>query len=166
MFRQCVHLLAVCLFPLVGIGCGDRRLRDETAEAPVGAPETAVKAAVQDFVLGLRNDKKAAVLTVADTPYFNHHDFRVVENREELEAGYEEVFRPWTRSRPLPKAMTGISRYRDLRAALTEPVRKRFDRVIGEEDFVVTLGDGPDEERYLLVRVREGVAKVVGVTTR
>jgi hypothetical protein len=148
------------------MGCGGGRLRDETAEVPVGTPEAAAKAVVQEFVAALRDGKKAAVLMASDTPYFNHHDFNVIDTREELEHAYEEVFEPWTRSKPLPKAITEISRYRDQRAALREPVRRRLDHVLGEEDFIVTLGNGPDEERYLHVRVREGVAKVVGVTTR
>jgi hypothetical protein len=95
--------------------------------SPVGTPEAAAKAVVQEFVAALRDGKKAAILMASDTPYFNHHDFNVIDTREELEHAYEEVFEPWTRSKPLPKAITEISRYRDQRAALREPVRRRLD---------------------------------------
>ncbi len=165
MKRREFPSLAVCVC-LVSFGCGREEFRDETPKAADGSPEAMAKLAVREFVTALHAGDQAGVLRRIDVPYYNDHLFEVIEDREELGRRYEEVLGSWTRSGPLPGSITSIRRYRETRGSMPEVARKKLDRVLTEDDFIVMLGDGPDEERYIFVRIKDDVAKVVGVTTR
>jgi hypothetical protein len=157
---------ASILLLFVVAGCGPSGLRDQTTASAPGTSEAAAKATVESLVVALSRGDKESALKCVGVPYFNHHDFGIITAESELKQRYDDVFGPWIDSGGFPRTLTGINRYREQRDSLPAGPRKWLDQVISEDDWIVMLGDGPSDERYFLVKVGDGKARVVGIMTR
>jgi hypothetical protein len=169
LYRLIVPQLALgSLFSIAG--CGGREVRGESPPEPGVVAKTADDSAggmspeevVRGFTAVLRSGDRAAVLRAVDVPFFEHRWFAVIEDRSELDRRFDEVLAVW--GRELSARQSRTTRFGVTRPQLRPAVRRVLDRVLGEDDYVVRLGDAPDGERYVLVRARDG--KVVGITTR
>jgi hypothetical protein len=150
------------------LGCGPRDLTDKTPASAEGTPEAKAKEITRQFVKALRNSDKAAVLKLVDVPYFDNAFLAVITDRSALEKDYDTLIGVWSHPKNFPpNSIDHIVLYSEIRAKQKkEWLKKTFDKVMAPDDLIVVLGDGPDEERYVFVRLKPGAVKVVGVTIR
>jgi len=125
-----------------------------------------VREAATEFMNALKSESVEGVMKVADVPFYED-GHQVIAERDGVEKLVRELFEKEDDLGSIKFEITKIHAIENVREKFSEPKRELLKGVMADGDRVVQFKvehDGQTEDGFLvLVRVREGMAKVVGV---
>lgn len=134
--------------------------------APEDKAEKQVKEVVEQFMKACIAEDLDAVMKLVDVPWYSKG--KVTKNLGEVKEMFKEVFDDKDAAGTTFEIVQVLI-YPKARDLLKEKSRKPLDEVLGKNDWVVilklTIPNKPqnDDKLGILVRVREGKTKVVGL---
>jgi hypothetical protein len=137
--------------------------------SPAVAQENAedlARSAVDRFMKAFKAKDLPSLMDTVDVPWF-HQSEKIIRDRAELEKAYRQLFEKSKDVSKLNYAIKVVSRYQEVRGKTSEEEQKLLDGVILADDRVVLIEiDQPARKKetvVLLVRIREGKARIVGL---
>lgn len=126
------------------------------------------KAAAHQFMKCFKAKDLNGVMAAVQAPWF-HKGQRIIRNREEVREAFQGLFAKKEDLDMLRYEIKIVIAYEAIRDAMNDDERKLVDQVLTKTDRVLLLQlDKPDKTReivVLLVAVKQGEAKVVGLKT-
>lgn len=158
--RLCLILVAAAA--LVGIGTG------EAAQEKGDKTDTQAKEAVVQFFKALKSKNLEVIMKAVDVP-FCREGGKNSEKRDDLKRFFQTVLdkRDLSKDTITIKLVTTLPKLEQSEGKFTDDERKAVEEVMGKDHRVVKVewnrfGEGK-HMALILVRFREGKAKVVGI---
>jgi hypothetical protein len=118
------------------------------------------KEVVEQFMKALKAETTEAALKVADVPFF-WDGKEVIKEREELKKAFAQVFAEKDLTQ-IEYTIKEVSTLEKMREKLSEKERELLKDVLEKDDRVVFVELKSDAFLAVMVRIREGKAKVAG----
>jgi len=121
------------------------------------------------FLKAVKAKDLDAVMKTVDVPYLNDEkgDFKVIEKVEDLKADLKMKLEKIKDTEKIPTEVGEVLDLPAIRKKVAgkkaEEELKHIEKVLGEKGYVVMLGKPDDERGAVLVRIKDGKAKVVGL---
>jgi len=134
------------------------------AAEPDDKTKMKAKEVVEQFIKAIKAEDLDALLKIIDVPWL--HDNKVIKDKDDQKATIKKAFDDKDFSN-LSAEIREYHTYGDVREKLKEDRREKVDEVLSKEDVIVMIqldtGDGNKRRNGVLVKIKDGKAKVVGL---
>jgi len=131
--------------------------------------EDKAKEAALAFLKAVKAKDLDAVMKTVDAPFLNDEkgEIKVIEKIEDLKTDLKAKLEKIKNTEKIPTEVSEVLDRPAIRKKLAgkkgEEELKKIEKVLGDKGYAVVLGKPDDESGALLVRIKDGKAKVVGI---